>query len=146
LKRIWKNKKTILCLTSVLLAIVIVFGGFFIYVQDYYRADFESIEAFVADYDVKKTVETLTDKPYDVVVTHMHGDHNGGSDQFETVWMHPADIALVPGAAAMGDPEVYRDGEKAAAIAREHQAAKDKLDALYEEWEELTDAAETYES
>jgi len=56
LKRIWKNKKTILCLTSVLLAIVIVFGGFFIYVQDYYRADFESIEAFVADYDVKKTV------------------------------------------------------------------------------------------
>ena len=59
-------------------------------------------------YDVKKTVETLTNKPYDVVVTHMHGDHNGGSDQFETVWMHPADIALVPGARAMGDPEAVR--------------------------------------
>ena len=41
---------------------------------------------------------------------------------------------------SMGDPEVYRDGEKAAAIAREHQAAKDRLDALYEEWEELSEA------
>ena len=48
--------------------------------------------------------------------------------------------------AAMGDPEVYRDGEKAAATAREHQAAKDRLDALYEEWEELSDAAENFES
>ena len=47
---------------------------------------------------------------------------------------------------SMGDPEVYRDGEKAAATAREHGAAKERLDALYEEWEELTDAAETFES
>ena len=56
-------------------------------------------------YDVRKTVETLTDKPYSVVVTHMHGDHNGGSNQFEEVWMHPFDIALVPQAEAMSTPE-----------------------------------------
>ena len=46
----------------------------------------------------------------------------------------------------MGDPDVYRDGERAAQVARDHAAAKEKLDELYEEWEELTDAAENFES
>ena len=46
--------------------------------------------------------------------------------------------------AKMGDPDVYRDGERAAQVAREHAAAKEKLDELYEEWEELTDATENF--
>ena len=44
--------------------------------------------------------------------------------------------------ALMGDPEVYRDGARAAQVAHDHEAAKQRLDELYEEWEELTDAAE----
>lgn len=47
-------------------------------------------------YDMKKLIAKLTDKPYDVVVTHLHGDHNGGSNQFEEVWMHPLDIEWLP--------------------------------------------------
>ncbi len=46
----------------------------------------------------------------------------------------------------MGDPDVYRDGERAAQVAHDHAAAKERLDELYEEWEELTDAAENFES
>jgi len=46
----------------------------------------------------------------------------------------------------MGDPDVYRDGERAAQVAHEHAEAKARLDELYEEWEELTDAAENFES
>ena len=46
----------------------------------------------------------------------------------------------------MGDPDVYRDGERAAQVARDHENAKVRLDELYEEWEELTDAAENFES
>ena len=48
--------------------------------------------------------------------------------------------------AQMGDPEIYKDGQKAAQVAREHEQMQQKLDALYEEWEELTNAAESFES
>ena len=44
----------------------------------------------------------------------------------------------------MGDPDVYRDGDRAAQVAHDHEAAKVRLDELYEEWEELTDAAESF--
>ena len=47
-------------------------------------------------YDMKKLIAKLTDKPYDVVVTHLHGDHNGGSNQFEEVWMHRLDQEWMP--------------------------------------------------
>ena len=48
--------------------------------------------------------------------------------------------------AQMGDPEIYKDGQKAAQVAREHEQMQKRLDALYEEWEELTNAAEGFES
>lgn len=44
--------------------------------------------------DLKGYVESLTDKPYDVFVTHGHVDHAAGAAQFEKVYMHPADQAL----------------------------------------------------
>ena len=40
----------------------------------------------------------------------------------------------------MGDPETYKDNELAQRIAKEHREAQEKLDALYEEWEELSEA------
>ena len=46
----------------------------------------------------------------------------------------------------MGDPDVYRDSDRAAKVAHDHADAKARLDELYEEWEELTDAAESFES
>ncbi|MGI6240225.1 MAG: ABC transporter C-terminal domain-containing protein, partial [Christensenellales bacterium] len=49
--------------------------------------------------------------------------------------------------ARMGEPEVYRDGERAARVAREHREIEQDLEALYLEWAELTQAAEAgYES
>ena len=36
--------------------------------------------------------EKITDKPYDVVLTHNHGDHTGGAGFFDEVWIHAADM------------------------------------------------------
>ena len=36
--------------------------------------------------------EKITDKPYDVVLTHNHGDHTGGAGVFDEVWIHAADM------------------------------------------------------
>lgn len=42
--------------------------------------------------DLRGYVETLTDKPLDVVVTHIHTDHMGGMGQFEKIYAHIDDI------------------------------------------------------
>ncbi len=44
--------------------------------------------------NLKEIVETLTDKPYDVVLTHGHLDHIGGCGAFETIHIHEKDVAL----------------------------------------------------
>ncbi len=41
--------------------------------------------------DFKSIVSTLTRLPCTVVLTHGHQDHCGGMDQFQQVWLHPAD-------------------------------------------------------
>lgn len=44
--------------------------------------------------DLKQIVERLTDKPYDVVLTHGHVDHAGGCDIFREIFIHPGDVEL----------------------------------------------------
>ena len=48
--------------------------------------------------DLDKVVRSVTDKPYDVVLTHSHLDHCGGISQFDEVYVHPLDkeAALQP--------------------------------------------------
>ena len=41
---------------------------------------------------LKDYVETLTDKPIIHVATHMHGDHTGGSYDFDEMYMSPYDF------------------------------------------------------
>ncbi|WP_158590844.1 MBL fold metallo-hydrolase [Acutalibacter sp. 1XD8-33] len=41
--------------------------------------------------DLKALVETLTDKPCDVALTHFHGDHSAGAGQFGKVYCHKYD-------------------------------------------------------
>ncbi len=41
--------------------------------------------------DLKGLVEELTDKPYDVVMTHGHGDHIGGSGFFDEFYLNEKD-------------------------------------------------------
>ncbi|MBQ3574303.1 MAG: ABC-F family ATP-binding cassette domain-containing protein, partial [Clostridia bacterium] len=40
----------------------------------------------------------------------------------------------------MGDPETYKDAAFAQEIAKQHREAQEKLETLYEEWEELSEA------
>lgn len=47
--------------------------------------------------DFKGVIERLTDKPYDVVVTHAHVDHVGGRGQFSTLFVSEKDAAGVKG-------------------------------------------------
>jgi hydroxyacylglutathione hydrolase len=52
------------------------------------------IDAGSGFYDLKGTVAKLTKLPYDVVITHGHPDHAGGMREFDTVWIHPADVEM----------------------------------------------------
>ena len=47
--------------------------------------------------DLKSIVERLTDKPYDVVLTHGHVDHAGGCDIFPEIYIHPDDVEMAKG-------------------------------------------------
>jgi glyoxylase-like metal-dependent hydrolase (beta-lactamase superfamily II) len=43
--------------------------------------------------DLRWVVENrITDRPYDVVLTHNHGDHIGGAGFFDEVWIHKNDF------------------------------------------------------
>ncbi len=41
--------------------------------------------------DFRAIVESITHLPYTVALTHGHQDHCGSMDQFDRVWLHPAD-------------------------------------------------------
>lgn len=42
-------------------------------------------------YNIKEVADELCPVPYDVLITHGHGDHIGSFDRFEQVYLHPAD-------------------------------------------------------
>lgn len=42
--------------------------------------------------DLKSYVQTLTDKPLTVVLTHGHFDHSAGAAAFDEVYLHPKDL------------------------------------------------------
>lgn len=48
-------------------------------------------------YDIKGTIERLTKLPYDVVVSHVGADHGGMIGNFDTVYIHPADVPAIKG-------------------------------------------------
>ena len=44
--------------------------------------------------DLKTCVERLTDKQYDIVMSHGHGDHTGGTWAFDSIYMNSRDIGV----------------------------------------------------
>ena len=48
--------------------------------------------------DFRGLVEELLSTPYDVVLTHGHGDHAGGVHQFERYYVHRKDVKMAKGA------------------------------------------------
>lgn len=57
--------------------------------------------------DLKKYVETLTNKPYVVLVTHGHVDHASGTAQFDEVYMSKKDNALFKEHTVMANRQGY---------------------------------------
>lgn len=52
------------------------------------------IDCGCGSFDTRDLVERLCPLPYDVVITHGHGEHCGGMGFFEKVWIHPADMDM----------------------------------------------------
>lgn len=49
------------------------------------------IDAGCGMYNIKEIADELCPVPYDVLITHGHGDHIGSIDRFEEIYLHPAD-------------------------------------------------------
>jgi glyoxylase-like metal-dependent hydrolase (beta-lactamase superfamily II) len=58
--------------------------------------------------DLKGLVESLTNKPYDVVLTHGHVDHAGGINQFKNIFVHPDDIERTRSVTVKDRQEYFR--------------------------------------
>ncbi len=58
--------------------------------------------------DLKRVVETLTSKPYDVVNTHQHFDHSFGNQQFPKVYAHKFDAPYLEDQKKRSPEEVLR--------------------------------------
>lgn len=50
------------------------------------------IDSGAGEVDVKAVCAELTGLPIEIVNTHYHGDHTAANKDFETVYMHPADV------------------------------------------------------
>ncbi|MGN0049009.1 MAG: MBL fold metallo-hydrolase [Bacteroides sp.] len=61
--------------------------------------------------ELDKVVRRITDKPLDVVLTHVHPDHAGNIYYFNTIYMHPADTLLLHPDKATGMPDYPYKGE-----------------------------------
>lgn len=59
------------------------------------------IDAGMGYCDLRAIVESLTDKPYDVAITHAHPDHAGMIHQFERVYLNEKEKASLPWAARL---------------------------------------------
>ncbi len=46
--------------------------------------------------DLRGLVEQITDKPYDVAVSHGHMDHVGGAAWFDRIWLNEKDWDAFP--------------------------------------------------
>ena len=46
-------------------------------------------------YNIREIADRLCDLPYDVALTHGHGDHVASMDRWDAVWLHPADWDMV---------------------------------------------------
>ena len=59
------------------------------------------IDAGMGYCDLKAIVESLTDKPYDVVITHAHPDHAGMIHQFDGVYLNEKEVPSLSWAAKL---------------------------------------------
>lgn len=53
------------------------------------------IDCGCGSFDAKSLIEHLCPLPYDVAITHAHGDHCGSMCQYDHIWLFEEDIPLV---------------------------------------------------
>ena len=60
------------------------------------------IDAGMGYCNFRQIVEELTDKPYEVVITHAHPDHIGMMRQFDRIWINKKEITDAPARNMLG--------------------------------------------
>lgn len=60
------------------------------------------VDAGMGYCNFRQIVEELTDKPYDVVITHAHPDHIGMMHQFDRIYINEKEITDAPARTMMG--------------------------------------------
>ena len=61
---------------------------------------------FGGEDSLRKLVESLTDKPIQLLITHADPDHMGAAREFDTVYMHSNEVARYTAAAGENGPEI----------------------------------------
>lgn len=61
--------------------------------------------------DVDNVVRQITKKPLYVVITHLHPDHAGGINYFDSIYMHPADTVMKNEYSYRGKVNYLKDGQ-----------------------------------
>ena len=56
------------------------------------------VDTGMAEEPLRPYVEQMTNKPLSLAVTHGHGDHVAHAGEFDTVYMNPKDLAILPSA------------------------------------------------
>lgn len=59
---------------------------------------------------LRKTVEKIVKKPVSLVISHGHTDHIGSISEWDTIWIHPEDEALLP-SSYKGQKRYLTDGQ-----------------------------------
>ncbi len=86
--------------------------------------------------DLRDTIRRITDKPYEVALTHAHPDHIGGADRFEAVWLHPDDWFMLDEKTCEKAPTLaYRNNYMEIIRAREKKFYDYDPESALHEWE-----------
>lgn len=74
--------------------------GHLVYNESVYIIEGESsailIDAGTNIKGLRKTVEDIVKKPVSLIISHGHTDHIGSINEWDTIWIHPADVELLP--------------------------------------------------
>lgn len=74
--------------------------GHLVYNESVYLIEGETsailIDAATNIRGLRKTVENIVKKPVSLVISHGHTDHIGSINEWDTIWIHPADEELLP--------------------------------------------------
>lgn len=88
--------------------------GHLVYNESVYLIEGENsailIDAATNIKGLRKTVEKIVNKPVSLIISHGHADHIGSIGEWDTIWIHPADVEMLP-ASFKGEKRYLTDGQ-----------------------------------